>query len=154
MQGQSVAKCFGSFQVTFPDRELPYDKVVNVLLLEWLEVTPLEQVDSSRIDPRKRKIIRKNVIDTIKSVYKKGVYIMSIDFNNFLLDNGRTTTKMHGFSFAYSGDQLEPGESDRLPDMNIDCMEYWMDAVRVEVGMYSVEYRVRSRLVKVFREVN
>jgi hypothetical protein len=127
VQGRFVAKCFGSFHLRFPNRELPDDRIVNGLLLEWIGGEPLTLVDSSELNFHKRKEVRESVLEIIRSVYAKGVYLTDVDFGNFVLVANGHTPRMHGFSFTFSPDELEQEQLDRLPTVNVESMEYLLD---------------------------
>ena len=84
-------------------------------------------VDPSELNLRKCKEVREFVLEIIKAVYDKGIYCMSVDFSNFVLAANGHTPKMHGFSFTFSVDELQPGQFERLPRVNIERMKYLLD---------------------------
>ena len=123
VQGHYVAKCFGSFHVKFPERELSLDRLVNGLLLEWLEEgTPLSDVDSNKLENRKRKEMRQTILEITKLVYDKGLYLSDVNFGNFLLLG--QIPWMYSFSFAFAPDELEP---ERLPNLNVGSIAHSLD---------------------------
>jgi len=138
MQGRFIAKCFGSFKVKFPERELDDDQIVNALLLEWLPGKDLSTVDPFEFNFRKRKEIRDTVLEIINLVYSKGVYFTTnIDFGNFVLVANGHTPKMHGFEFTSSLEELDVEDGEEEPHqmgeillkINIGSMEYLLNSV-------------------------
>jgi hypothetical protein len=110
------------FPCQISDRELLSDiVVVNGLLLEWLEGTPLASVDPHKMEPRKQRENSRTILDIIKSAYAKGVYRMRIDFSDFFLVHTRTP-RMYAFSVASSIDEFEPGAAEYLPKLNLERM--------------------------------
>jgi hypothetical protein len=80
-------------------------------------------VDPLEFNPNKHREICKSVLEIMKIVYDKGVYCMSVDFGNFLLSANGHTPRMHSFPFAFSVEELQPGQFERLPRVNREGMK-------------------------------
>lgn len=73
VQGKSVPIFYGHYHMVLPDREFYHDQVVYVVLLEYVEGTPLSRIPIHQMDHESAEYLWNKVLKAIRSVHEAGV---------------------------------------------------------------------------------
>jgi hypothetical protein len=85
LQGKSIAKFLGYYDVTFPNRELDEDRKVKVLMLGVLHGTLLDETPAVKIKNVDPKQVHANVLDTLQALYRHNIFFPKIGLQKFLI---------------------------------------------------------------------
>lgn len=96
--------------MTFDDRELAEDRVVNVMMLELLDWMSLERAASQFTDTARRHV-REKVLEILSMVYKNGVFLPRIR-DQFIAKNDNEP-RMLGFSRSFDPSERNLTAKDR-----------------------------------------
>lgn len=115
--------------INLSERELLDDRMVQVLLLEWLGGLSMSVADPLEFNFQKRQQIREAIIHATKQVYAHGIYLINMTLDNFVIPNNDHIPRIHGFSFSKTLDELEDDEHEILPKIGIRGIKYFLDLV-------------------------
>lgn len=73
VQGKSVPMFYGHYHIVFPDREFYHDRVVYVVLLEYVEGTPMSRIAIHKMNDETAENLWKKVRHAIQSIHGSGV---------------------------------------------------------------------------------
>ena len=73
IQGKSVPIFYGHYHIILPDREFYHDQVVYVVLLEYVEGTPLSRTPIHQMDDESAENLWSKVLNATRSVHEAGV---------------------------------------------------------------------------------
>lgn len=119
LQGVRVPKYLGHFTVNFNERELAEDRVVNVLMLDVICGKSLKKARSG-LSSLERVRIREQVLEMIRFISQKGVFLPTISVRHFLVVNGENSVRMIGFSTSYNPDQFRLSTNEREEYLKMD----------------------------------
>ena len=105
LQGTSIPRYLGHFTMTFDDRELAEDRVVNVMMLELLDWMSLERAASLFSDTARRHV-REKVLEILSVVYKNGVFLPRITADQFIIAKNDNEPRMLGFSRSFDPSEI------------------------------------------------
>ena len=73
IEGKSVPIFYGHYHIVLPDREFYHDQVVYVVLLEYVEGTPLSHIPIHEMDDESAENLWSKVLKATRSVHEAGV---------------------------------------------------------------------------------
>lgn len=119
LQGVRVPKYLGHFTVNFNERELAEDRVVNVLMLEVICGKSLKKARNG-LSSLERVRIREQILEVIRFISQKEVFLPTISARHFLVVNGENSVRMIGFSTSYNPDQFQLTINEREEYLKMD----------------------------------
>lgn len=103
MQGKSIARLRGYFQVRMLDRELKEDREVNVLMFDVIKGTVLEKTPATKIEGIDPKKVRVHVLEILKTLHQHEILFPKISLRKFLISDDDRLPKIFGFSVTFNG---------------------------------------------------
>ena len=86
LQGQFIPECLGYFVIKWKKRELPDDRLVNVILLEKVDGQRLSRFPTASLKPEEKTVLAKQIKEIMVHLNRRGVVMPKVCSEDFIVE--------------------------------------------------------------------
>jgi hypothetical protein len=86
LQGQFIPECMGCFVIKWKKRELPEDRLVNVMLVEKVDGQQLSKFPTSLLTPEQKRGLAKQIKEIMVHINRRGVLMPTVCSEDFIVE--------------------------------------------------------------------
>src|SRR5271170_5501168 len=109
-QGTLIPKFLGYFDVEFPDRDLAEDRVVKVMMLEYLNCHSFTKSFIRGLTKDEKEATCARILETVRIAMTRGVFFTSISKWNFVFLKADKSVRMIHFGNCYDPTEMDIDE--------------------------------------------
>jgi hypothetical protein len=132
-----IPKCYGTYFIRFPDRELGEDKIVSVLLLQRLRGTRLDRIPDAEVQftSTERTQFRKQIIEIFQALESKNIFWPTVLPHCFMFSRDHQRIMAIEFSVVVFGDSLDENSKDRQRRAQRSCSNLWLEQLELNASV-------------------